>query len=80
MHILIPPKYSAAQAVGFIKGKSAVCIARTFGGRERNFLGESFLARGYCVSTVGKNEELVRAYIQGQEAEDKKNAQLNLWS
>ena len=80
MFISIPPKYSVAQVVGFIKGKSAIYIARTFGGRERNFRGESFWARGYYVSTVGKDEELVKAYIQGQEAEDKKSDQLNLWS
>ncbi|GHV49353.1 IS200/IS605 family transposase [Synergistales bacterium] len=80
MYISIPPKYSVAQVVGYIKGKSAIYIARTFGGRERNFRGESFWARGYYVSTVGKDEELVKAYIQGQEAEDKKSDQLNLWS
>jgi putative transposase len=80
MYISIPPKYSVAQVVGYIKGKSAIYIARMFGGRERNFRGESFWARGYYVSTVGKDEELVRSYIQGQEAEDKRSDQLHLWS
>jgi putative transposase len=69
-----------AQVIGHIKGKSAIYIARTFGGRERNFRGESFWARGYYISTVGKDEGLVKAYIHGQEAEDKKNGQLYLWS
>jgi putative transposase len=80
MCISIPPKYSVAQVVGYIKGKSAIYIARTYGGRDRNFRGESFWARGYYVSTVGKDEELVRSYIRKQEDEDKKNDQLQLWS
>ena len=79
MYIAIPPKYAVAQVVGFIKGKSAIQIARTYGGRERNFRGEHFWARGYYVSTVGKDEGLVKAYIQNQEAEDKKQDQLKLW-
>ena len=78
--ISIPPKYSVSQVVGYIKGKSAIYIARTFGGRDRNFRGESFWARGYYVSTVGKDEDLVRAYIREQEDEDKKSDQLKLWS
>ena len=80
MCISIPPKYAVSQVVGYIKGKSAIYIARTFGARDRNFRGESFWARGYYVSTVGKDEELVRAYIQEQEDEDKKDDQLKLWS
>ena len=80
MCISIPPKYAVSQVVGYIKGKSAIYIARTFGGRDRNFRGESFWARGYYVSTVGKDEELVRAYIREQEDEDKKSDQLKLWS
>ena len=80
MCISIPPKYSVSQVVGYIKGKSAIYIARTFGGRDRNFRGESFWARGYYVSTVGKDEELVKAYIREQEVEDKKSDQLKLWS
>ena len=67
MCITVPPKYSVAQVVGFIKGKSAIAIARKFKGRERNFTGESFWARGYCVSTVGYEVEKVRSYIRHQE-------------
>ena len=58
--IEIPPKYAVASVIGFIKGKSALAIARRFGGRERNFVGEHFWARGYAVSTVGFNEEQIR--------------------
>jgi putative transposase len=70
MCISIPPKYAVASVIGFIKGKSAIAIARQFGGRERNFTGEHFWARGYCVSTVGYEEEKVRAYIREQEGGD----------
>jgi putative transposase len=70
MCISIPPKYAVASVIGFIKGKSAIAIARQFGGRERNFTGEHFWARGYCVSTVGYEEEKVRAYIREQEGSD----------
>ena len=81
IHILlsIPPKYSVAQIVGFIKGKSAIQIARNFQGRKKNFVGQNFWARGYYVSTVGKDEDAVRAYIQHQEKEDKRLDQLNLF-
>ena len=58
----VPPKYSVSNVVGFIKGKSAISIARHFGGRQRNFTGEVFWARGYFVSTVGLDEEMIRAY------------------
>ena len=68
--ISIPPKYAVASVIGFLKGKSAIAIARQFGGRERNFTGEHFWARGYCVSTVGYEEEKVRAYIREQEDGD----------
>src|ERR671933_44395 len=68
--IAIPPKYAVAAVIGFIKGKSAIAIARRFGGRERNFTGEHFWARGYCVSTVGYEEEKVRASIREQEGSD----------
>jgi len=66
VHILIsiPPKYSVSQVVGFIKGKSAISIARTYAGRRKNFTGQSFWARGYYVSTVGRDEETVRNYIK----------------
>lgn len=62
--ISIPPKYSIASVVGYIKGKSAIAIARQFCGRERNFAGEKFLARGYFVSTIGRDEEVIRNYIK----------------
>lgn len=81
VHILlsVPPKYSLAQVVGFIKGKSAIQIARNFGGRKRNFSGQNFWARGYFVSTVGKDERTVREYIKKQEKEDRSIDQLNLF-
>ncbi len=81
VHIMlaIPPKYSVAQVVGFMKGKSAIQIARNFQGRKKNFVGQNFWARGYYVSTVGKDEEAVRAYIQHQEKEDKRFDQLKLF-
>src|SRR5438552_12407255 len=70
MCISIPPKYSVASVVGFLKGKSAVAIARQFGGRERNFTGEHFWARSYAVSTVGFELEQVKTYIREQESND----------
>ena len=70
MCIAIPPKVAVAQVIGFLKGKSAIAIARQFGGKERNFTGEHFWARGYAVSTVGFELEQVRAYIRKQEDED----------
>lgn len=79
MLISIPPKYAVAQVVGFIKGKSAIHIARTYGERKRSFVGEHFWARGYFVSTVGRDERLVREYIQHQEAEDRRLEQLRMW-
>jgi putative transposase len=78
MMISIPPKYSVAQVVGFIKGKSAIHIAREYGGRSRGFVGQHFWARGYFVSTVGRDEAVVRAYIRNQEKEDRKLDQLRL--
>ena len=80
MLISIPPKYSVAQVVGYIKGKSAIHVARTFGERKRNFVGQHFWARGYFVSTVGRDEGVIRRYIQEQETEDKRIDQLRLWS
>ena len=79
MLISIPPKYSVAQVVGFIKGKSAIQIARTFGGRKQNFTGQHFWARGYFVSTVGKDETVIRQYIKTQEREDRRLDQLNVF-
>ena len=77
--ISIPPKYAVSQVVGFMKGKSAIYVARNFGGRQRNFVGENFWARGYYVSTVGKDEEMIKAYIRDQEAKDQKLDQLRLF-
>jgi putative transposase len=74
----VPPKYSVSQVVGYIKGKSAIYIARTFGGRSRNFTGENFWARGYYVSTVGRDEQVIREYIRRQESEDQRLEQLKL--
>ena len=70
MCIAIPPKYAVAQVIGFLKGKSAIAIARQFGGKARNFTGEHFWARGYAVSTVGFELEQVRQYIREQEVAD----------
>ena len=78
MMISIPPKYSVAQVVGYIKGKSAIHVARVYGERKRNFVGQHFWARGYFVSTVGRDEGVIREYIRKQEAEDKRLDQLNL--
>ncbi len=78
MCISIPPKYSVSNVVGYIKGKSAISIARRFMGRSRNFGGESFWARGYFVSTVGLDEEMVKANIRHQEKEDEHYDQLKL--
>jgi putative transposase len=78
MLIAIPPKFAVSQVVGFIKGKSAIHIARTYGERARNFSGQHFWARGYFVSTVGRDEETIRRYIQNQEKEDARMDQLNL--
>lgn len=79
MMMSIPPKYAVSQIVGFIKGKSAIHIARTFLGRRQNFTGQHFWARGYYVNTVGKDEKVIREYIRHQEEEDKRLEQLKLW-
>ncbi len=79
MLIAIPPKYAVSQVVGFIKGKSAIHIARVYGERKRNFVGEHFWARGFFVSTVGRDETAIREYIKKQEAEDRRLDQMNLW-
>ena len=78
MLLSVPPKYSVSNVMGFIKGKSAIHIARVYAGRRRNFVGQHFWARGYWVSTVGKNEAAVREDIQTQEKEDKRLEQLEL--
>ena len=79
MLLSIPPKYSVAHVVGFIKGKSAIHIARTYVGRRKNLTGQSFWARGYFVSTVGRDEKAVREYIKKQEAEDQRLDQLSMF-
>ena len=79
MRLSIPPKDAVAQVVGYIKGKSASHLARTYGGRQQNFVGESFWARGYFVTTVGHDEEAVRRYSREQEAEDRRLEQLELF-
>ncbi|TWO78696.1 IS200/IS605 family transposase [Denitratisoma oestradiolicum] len=78
MLIAIPPKYAMSQVVGYIKGKSAIHITRVYGERKRNFVGQHFWARGYFVSTVGRDEEVIRRYIRDQEKEDERLNQLNL--
>lgn len=79
MLISIPPKYSVAQVVGYIKGKSAIYIARNFMGRQRNFVGQHFWARGYYVSTVGRDEKTIREYIERQKKEDDRLDQLEMF-
>jgi putative transposase len=79
MLIAIPPKYAVAQVMGYLKGKSAIHIARTYAGRRRNFVGQHFWARGYLVSTVGKDEATVRKYIQEQEREDQRLDQMEMF-
>ena len=81
VHILIsiPPKYAVSQVVGYIKGKSAIHIARTYAGKRRNFVGQSFWAREYFVSTVGRDEGIVRKYIKRQDEIDQRFEQLELF-
>ena len=81
VHVMmsIHPKYAVAQIIGFIKGKSAIQIARNFVGRKKNFTGQHFWARGYHVSTVGRDEEAIRKYIKEQEKEDRRIDQLTLF-
>jgi putative transposase len=79
MLIAIPPKYAVSQVIGYIKGKSAIHIAREYGERKRNFVGQHFWARGYFVSTVGRDETQIREYIRNQEKEDQRLEQLSLW-
>ncbi len=79
MMISIPPKYAVSQVVGYIKGKSAIHLARVYGEKKRNFVGQHFWARGYFVSTVGRDEQVIRNYIRHQEKEDERLEQLGLW-
>jgi len=78
MLISIPPKHSVSQVVGYIKGKSAIHLARVYGERKRNFVGQHFWARGYFVSTVGRDESAIRDYIRHQEEDDRRLDQLEL--
>lgn len=68
MLLSIPPKYAVAQVVRYLKGKSAIYLARTYGGRLRNFVGEHFWVRGYFVTTAGRDEEAGRQYLRAQES------------
>jgi putative transposase len=79
MLLSIPPKYAVSQVVGFIKGKSAIHLARVYGERKRNFVGQHFWARGFFVNMVGRDEEAIRTYIRNQEREDQRLEQMNLW-
>ena|SRR5579864_5684309 len=79
MLISIPPKYAVSQVIGYIKGKSAIHLARVYGERKQNFVGQHFWARGYFVSTVGRDETVIRAYIREQEEVDQRLDQMNLW-
>jgi putative transposase len=78
MLLAIPPKYAVAQVIGYITGKSAIPLARVYGENRRNFVGQHFWARGYFVSTVGRDEAVIRAYMRHQEQEDQRLEQLNL--
>jgi putative transposase len=80
MLISIPPKYAVSQVIGYIKGKSAIHMARVYGEKKRNFVGQHFWARGYFVSTVGRDETMIREYIRHQEREDQRIEQLSLWN
>ena len=79
MLISIPPKYAVSQVIGYIKGKSAIHLARVYGEKKRNFVGQHFWARGYFVSTLGRDETMIRDYIRHQEQEDQRIEQMNLW-
>ena len=79
MMIAIPPKHAVSQVIGYIKGKSAIHLARVYGERKKNFVGQHFWARGFYVSTVGRDENAVRKYIREQEDEDKRLDQMGLW-
>ncbi len=79
MLISIPPKYAVSQVIGYIKGKSAIHVARVYGERKRNFVGQHFWARGYYVTTVGRDETVIREYIRTQEDADQRLDQMNMW-
>jgi putative transposase len=79
MLIAIPPKYAVSQVVGFMKGKRAIHLARVYGERKRNFVGQHFWARGFFVSTVGRDETAIRDDIRRQEEADTRLDQIALW-
>lgn len=79
MMLSIPPKYAVSQVLGFIKGKCAIHLARVYGERKRNFVGQHFWVRGYFVSTVERDEAVIREYVKNQEQEDQRLDQLGLW-
>ncbi|WP_444924750.1 IS200/IS605 family transposase [Microbulbifer sp. DLAB2-AF] len=78
MLLMIPPKFSVSNTVGFLKGKSAIQIFRKYKHVKRNFTGRHFWARGYCVSTVGLDEQMIREYIKNQEVEERRQEQIQL--
>ena len=80
MLISIPPKHSISTVVGFVKGKSSIWIAQNIDHKKQNFIGHKFWARGYFVSTVGADEEVIRKYVQNQESDDKRIDQLSLFN
>jgi putative transposase len=79
MLMAIPPQYAVSQVLGCIKGQAAIHIARTYLGRRKNLTGQHFWARGYDVTTVGRDEATIRASIQRQEEEDKRLDHMGLW-
>jgi len=78
MMISVPPKHAVSQVVGYIKGRSAIAIARNYFGQKKNFVGQHFWARGYFVSTVGRDEQVIREYIRHQKKEDRRLDQMQL--
>lgn len=80
MMLSIPPKHAVSSIVGFLKGKSSIWVAQHIAGRQKNFVGHKFWARGYFISTVGVNEDVIRKYVQNQESEDKRLDALNLFN
>ena len=78
LRLSIPPKYSVSTVIGFLKGKSAISVAKNFKGRQRNFTVEAFWAREYYISTVGLDEYMVKGYIRNQEKNDVHRDQLNI--
>jgi len=79
MLLSIPPKYAVSQVIGYLKGKSAIHLARVYAERKQNFVGQHFWARGSFVSTVGRDERVIREYIRQQDEADHRLDQMNLW-